>query len=158
MPAPDGHVPPTLRVSKMTLSTFLNIFGLCIGFISAIFFAIGALTMTPTKIQRVAATYWNSNQHWGDSIADQRADYIVGAVLLLLSFASQLAANLVPPSFEPSLLQPFEFAIAKIAAALASLLVFAVALRHAIAKLTKSQVRLIQEEIASKTEISKPHS
>ena len=144
----------------MTLSIFLNIFGLCIGFISAIFFAIGALAMTPAKIQRVAATYWDSNQHWGDSIADQRADYIVGALLLLLSFASQLAANLIPSTFEPSLLQLFRCSIAAIAAALALLLMSSVLLRSAIAKSTKSQVRKMQLAVLAtqEAEIAKARS
>jgi len=128
----------------MTLAVFLNVVGLCLGFVSAIFFAIGALTMTPAKIQKVAATYWDANQHWGDSIADQRADYIVGALLLLMAFFSQLLATLVPSDLEPSLLQPFGCAIAEIAAALVLLLVCSVILRNVIAKSTKSQVRQIQ--------------
>lgn len=136
----------------MVLSAFLNIIGLCVGFISAIFFSIGALTMTPSKIQKVAASYWDTNQHWGDSIADQRADYIVGALLLLLSFFSQLLANLVPPTAEPSLLQPFGCATAEIVAALTLLLVCSVFLRNAIAKSTKSQVRQLQAEVMAAQE------
>lgn len=141
----------------MTLAIFLNILGLFLGFVSAIFFAVGALTMTPAKIQKVAASYWDANQHWGDSIADQRADYIVGALLLLLSFSVQLAANLVPSAFEPSLLQPLGCAIAEIVAALALLLVCSVLLRNGIAKLTKSQVRQIQAAViaAQEAEIAK---
>jgi protein-S-isoprenylcysteine O-methyltransferase Ste14 len=144
----------------MTLAIFLNIIGLCLGFVSAIFFAIGALTMTPAKIQKVAASYWDANQHWGDSIADQRADYIVGALLLLLAFLSQLLATLVHSTFEPSLLQPFGYAIAEIAAALALLFVCSVLLRNAIAKSTKSQVRQIQAAAiaAQEAEIAKRSS
>ena len=142
----------------MKLAVFLNVIGLFLGFVSAIFFAIGALTMTPAKIQKVAATYWDANQHWGDSIADQRADYIVGALLLLVSFSAQLSATLVPSAFEPSLLQPFGCAIAEIVAFLAFLLVCSVLLRNAIAKSTKQQVRqcqteeLVAQELASKIE------
>ena len=129
----------------MLLSTFLNILGACIGFISALFFAFGALMMTAEKINIIAATYWNANQHWGDSIADQRADYIAGALLLLLSFSSQLAANLVPSASAPSLLQPFGCAIAEIVAVVASLLVGSVLLRNASAKTTKQKVHQLQE-------------
>ena len=129
----------------MLLSTFLNILGACIGFISALFFAFGALMMTAEKINIIAATYWNANQHWGDSIADQRADYIAGALLLLLSFSSQLAANLVPPTSAPSLLQPFGYAIAEIVAVVATLFVGSVLLRNANAKTTKQKVHQLQE-------------
>lgn len=134
----------------MTLSTFLNILGACVGFISAIFFSVGAMTMTPEKIFRVAASYWDANQHWGDSIADQRADYIAGGLLLLLAFSAQLSANLVPSTAEPSLLQPFGCAIAEILAVLVLLLVCSALLRNAIAKSTRQKMRQLQaEELAA---------
>ena len=130
----------------MSLSIFLNTLGLCFGFLSAIFFSVGALAMTPAKIQKVAATYWDSNQHWGDSIADQRADYIVGALLLLLSFSLQLAATLIPQDVQLSLLQPLGFAIAEMLAVLVFLLVCSVLFRTAIAKSTRQSVRRMQTE------------
>ena len=140
----------------MQLSTFLNIFGACIGFMSASFFSVGAMMMTPEKIQKVAASYWDANQHWGDSIADQRADYIVGGLLLLVSFSSQLAANLVPLSAEPSLLQPYGCAIAEILPLLSLLLVCSVLLRNAIAKSTRQSVRQMQaEKIAAAEQAAK---
>ena len=140
----------------MLLSTFLNILGACLGFISALFFAFGALMMTAEKINIIAATYWNANQHWGDSIADQRADYIAGALLLLLSFSSQLAANLVPSTLQPSLLQPLGCAIAEIVAVVLALLVSTVLLRNAVAKTTKTEVRRLQaEKIAASEQAAK---
>lgn len=130
----------------MTLSTFLNILGSCIGFMSAVFFSVGATMMTPSLICKISATYWDANQHWGDSIADQQADYIAGGLLLLVSFSLQLAANLVPSTFSPSLLQPFGYAISEIVAAISFLLLCSVLLRNAIAKSTKQQVRQMQKE------------
>ena len=138
----------------MLLSTFLNILGACIGFMSASFFAFGALVMSAEKISVISATYWDANQHWGDSIAEQRADYIAGALLLLLSFASQLAANLVPPTSAPSLIQPFGCAIAEIVAFLAFLLVCSVLLWNAIEKSTKQQVRQCQTEEMAAQELA----
>ena len=145
----------------MLLSTFLNVLGLSVGAMSALFFAAGALFVSTKDLYEITSGAWDVERHvWGDSIADQRADYIVGALLLLLSFASQLAANLVPSTFEPSPLQPFGCAIAEIAAALALLLVCSVLLRSAIAKSTKSQVRQMQSAViaAQEAEIAKPHS
>jgi len=72
------------------------------------------LRLKSKDVAAVASTYWGFNQHLADSIASQRAEYIVGALLLVLSFSLQLAANLVPPAFQPSLLQPFGFAFAAI--------------------------------------------
>jgi hypothetical protein len=140
----------------MLLSTFLNILGSCIGFMSAVFFSIGAMMITPAKIERVAATHWDTNQHWGDSIAEQRADYIVGGLLLLLSFSLQLSANLVSSTTESSLLQPFGCTIAEIVAAFVFLLVCSVLLRGAIAKSTKYKVRQIQAAVELKNRAPSP--
>ena len=134
----------------MLLSTFLNILGACIGFISALFFAFGALMMTAEKINIIAATYWDANRHWGDSIAEQRADYIAGALLLLLSFLLQLLANLVPSGAQPSLLQPFGCAIAEIVAVAAFLLVCSSLLRGSLSKSTISKVLRLQAEAEAK--------
>jgi hypothetical protein len=108
---------------------------------SAMFFAVGAIMMHPQKIFDVAAMYWDANQPWGDSIAEQRADYIAGALLLLASFSLQLAATLVPSGIAPSLLQPVGCATAEIVSVLALLLVLAVLLRNFVAKSTKEKVR-----------------
>lgn len=143
----------SLEVS-VPLSTFLNVLGACIGFMSAVFFSIGAMMMSPTNIHKIAATYWDANQHWGDSIANQRADYIAGGLLLLLSFSFQLSASLVPSSIEPSLLQPFGCAISEIVAVTAFLLVCSVLLRNAIAKSTKQTVRQMQAEELAAQELS----
>lgn len=133
----------------MLLATFLNILGACIGFMSALFFAFGALMMTAEKINTIAATYWDANQHWGDSIAEQRADYIAGALLLLLSFSLQLAANLVHPAFALSLLHPFGWALAEIGFVVVLLLMSSVLLRNFVAKATKEKVhRLIASDMA----------
>ncbi len=130
----------------MLLAAFLNIIGASLGFLSAMFFAIGALGMHPQKIMQISSSYWDANQHWGDSIAEQRADYIAGALLLLLSFSSQLAANLVQPDTAPSLLQPRGCAIAEIVAVVLVLLVSTGLLRNAVAKSTKRKVRQLQAE------------
>ena len=140
----------------MLLSTLLNILGASLGFLSAMFFAIGALGMRPQKIMQISSSYWDANQHWGDSIAEQRADYIAGALLLLLSFSSQLAANLVPSTLQPSLLQPLGCAIAEIVAVVLALLVSTVLLRNAVAKTTKTKVRRLQaEKIAASEQAAK---
>ncbi|MEI6302803.1 MAG: hypothetical protein WCR74_15275 [Betaproteobacteria bacterium] len=130
----------------MLLSTYLNILGACLGFISAMFFAIGALGMHPQNILKISTSYWDANQHWADSIADQRADYIVGALLLILSFSSQLAANLVPSDAAPSFLQPLGYAIAEIIAVVSFLLICSVLLRAAVAKTTRQKVQQLQKE------------
>lgn len=113
---------------------------------SAVFFSVGAILVTPMNIFKISTSYWDSNEHWADSIAEQRADYIAGGLLLLLSFFLQLLAILVHSTTAPSLLQPFGCAIAEIVAAVALLLGCFVLLRNAISKTTKTKVRQLQQE------------
>lgn len=138
----------------MLLTTFLNILGSSVGFLSALFFALGTIRLRTKDIVGIAGTYWDFNLNLADSIASQRAEYIAGALLLLLSFSLQLSANLVPPTSEPFLLQSFGCAISEIAAAFALLLVRSVLFRNAIAKSTRKQVRLLQAEQMAAAELA----
>lgn len=136
----------------MSLSLYLNVLGLCVGFMSAVFFSAGALAMTPDKIQRIATSYWDTNQHWGDSLVDQRADYVMGAALLLISFSLQLAGNVVPATITPAILQPIGCASSQIIVAIAVLLASSIALRNLISNKTKVQVREIQDAVLAAEE------
>lgn len=100
--------------------------------------------------------YWDANKLLGDSIAEQRADYIAGALLLLVSFSLQLVATLVPPNTAPSLLQPVGCAIAEIVAVLVLLLAVSVLLRNYVAKSTKEKVhQLIAADLAAQEQAAK---
>lgn len=134
--------------SDMLAQTFLNILAACVGFISASFFSVGVLRMKIEDMAYSATILWDTNQHLADSIASQRADYITGALLLVLSFSLQLAANLVPPALEPSLLQPAGCAAAGIVALISGLLLASVLLRNAVAKSTKASVHALLESEA----------
>lgn len=137
----------------MTLAQFLNTLGACLGFASALFFAAGAIFTSPKRVFHIAKSYWDINSHWADSICDQRADYISGSLLLVLSFSSQLSANLIPSDTQQSQFQPYGCAIAEIVAALTFLLLCAVVLRNAVAKSTKETVRQMQTEALAKEEL-----
>ena len=125
----------------MTLAQFLTVLGATVGFMAAAFFAWGVLRSSDKDLYEITSMKWDINQHWADSIAEQRADYKVGALLLLLSFASQLAANLVPPTSAPSLLQPFAYAIVEIVVVVALLLACSVWRRNISASTTKDLLR-----------------
>ena len=129
----------------MPLSTFLNILAACAGFLSALFFALGTLHLKTKDIVGIAGTYWGFNKHLADSIASQRAEYIFGALLLVLSFSLQLAANLVPSTLQPSLLQSFGFSLAAICLLFGSTGLLSWYLCHRIAERTKAEVRRLLE-------------
>ena len=109
---------------------------------SALFFAAGALFVTTEDLYEITSGAWDVERHRrGDSIAGQRADYIAGALLLLVSFFLQLAANLVPADAAPSLFQPLGCAIAEIVAALVAVLACSLFLRNANALATREKLR-----------------
>jgi hypothetical protein len=130
----------------MPLAQFFNLLSACLGFAAAAFFAAGALLTGPIRISRISTSYWDANVHWADSICDQRADYISGALLLVLSFSFQLWANLIPSEPLPTQFQPYGCAIAEIGAAVVFLLLLALLLRNAVSKSTKEAVRRMQAE------------
>jgi len=46
----------------------------------------------------MASTYWNCNESLARSLAAQRAEYVVGALLLVLSFGLQIVVILTKPT------------------------------------------------------------
>lgn len=134
----------------MPVEQFLNVLGSSVGFMAALYFALGVLRSSDNDLYHITSMKWDVNQHWADSIAEQRADYIVGSTLLLVSFFLQLAANLAPSSAQPSLLQPLGCAIAEIVVVVACLLVCSLWYQSAKAKATKAILRQWRaEELAT---------
>ena len=130
----------------MSFAQFLSILSACLGFIAAMYFAAGMLRMSAEDVWRTVRSHWDINEHQLRSVSAQRADYIVGATFLLLSFSAQLSANLAPSSLEPSFLQPFGCAVAEIVAALALLLVLSTTVRGSILQSTVTRVLQLQAE------------
>lgn len=140
----------------MLAQTFLSILAACVGFLSAAFFSVGVLQMKTQDIANLATMFWDANQHLADSIVSQRADYTIGTLLLVLSFSLQLAANLVPSTLQPSLLQPVGCAVAEILALLAYLILLSVLFRNAVKKSTKSSVDILLAKAIAKQNPTKP--
>ena len=65
-----------------------------VGVASAIFFCIGNASNTAGKILVQATPFWDFSQPVASSLAAQRAQYAVGALLLLVAFALQVGAAL----------------------------------------------------------------
>ena len=137
----------------MTADKFLNIFSACLGFIAAMYFAVGMLRMSAEDVWRTVRSHWDINEHQLRSVAAQRAEYIVGATYLLLSFSLQLSANLVPLALDPLLFQPFGCAIAEMFAALALLLVISTVARCSILQSTVTKVLQLHAEADAKTQL-----
>ena len=65
-----------------------------VGVLSAIFFSIGNVMNSTEKIIQQSGTYWEFNESLARSLAAQRAQYVTGGLLLLVTFALQVLAAL----------------------------------------------------------------
>ena len=65
-----------------------------VGVLSAVFFCIGSAFNSTAKIIVQSGTYWDFNESLVRSLAAQRAQYVVGGLLLLAAFALQVLAAL----------------------------------------------------------------
>ena len=132
----------------MSVDKYLTVLGACIGFLSAVFFAMGTLRMKNQDVKGIASTYWDFNQHLADSITSQRAEYVVGSFLLLLAFLLQLVVALLPEPIEVSFLQPLEFALFVIGLSFCAITLLAWLLARSISARTKSAVsKLLRPQI-----------
>ena len=83
----------------MNIATNLDIIASCLGFFSALFFSIGVLHFKPSRADEIATKMWNKGLAISEEMLSQKADFIVGAFLLVLSFLLQFVLKVFPESF-----------------------------------------------------------
>ena len=76
----------------MSAQLALTLIAASVGFIASVFFCIGNAMNTPSKILLQASPFYDFNAHLASSLAAQKAQYAVGALLLLSSFGLQIWA------------------------------------------------------------------
>ena len=95
----------------------LTLCAAAIGALSAIFFCIGNAFNSIAKIIVQSGTYWDFNEPLARSLAAQRAQYVIGGLLLLVAFALQvlaaLASSTIPASL-PQLLGTWQYLVASV--------------------------------------------
>ncbi len=136
----------------MELATFLSILGTSIGFVSAIFFAIGSISLSPSDIYSTVVARHTINHHLYESISKQRAEYVAGSVLLLLAFCAQMASSLVPKDTSPAFLQSPTCAWLMFGLVITALLLAAILFRHIAARACAKQVRTLWDQKVAATE------
>lgn len=82
----------------MTEQIVFSIVAASVGFVAAIFFCIGNAMNTSSKILLQATPFWDFSEPAARALASQRAQYATGAMLLVISFALQVAATLASPT------------------------------------------------------------
>jgi len=98
----------------MTEQLVIMLVAATVGFASAVFLCIGNAFNTPGKIMWQSTPYWDFSEPVARALSAQRAQYIVGAFLLVVAFALQLAAALAPadtPVPLPQWLQPWPYLV-----------------------------------------------
>jgi hypothetical protein len=86
----------------------LTLAAAAVGFASAIFFCIGNVLNTAARITDQASPRWDFSEPVARALASQRAQYVVGAGLLITAFflqvVSALASSVIPAAL-PAWLQ-----------------------------------------------------
>jgi len=90
----------------MTEQLAITLAAATVGFVSAVFLCIGNALNTSEKILLQSTPFWDFSKPIASSLAAQRAQSVIGALLLLIAFALQVAAALVS-SATPAALPPY---------------------------------------------------
>lgn len=84
----------TLRVFTVTEQLALTLAAASVGLVSAVFFCIGNAFNSVEKITLLSTSFWDFSEPVARALAAQRAQYVTGGLLLLVSFSLQVAAAL----------------------------------------------------------------
>jgi TRAP-type C4-dicarboxylate transport system permease small subunit len=71
----------------ITLEIFLSIETTLFGLASSIAFIIGTLSLSSNAIHNITSTRYSHNKYASDSLIAQKAQYVIGAFFLALSFS-----------------------------------------------------------------------
>ena len=136
----------------VNLQFLFNLAAIAIGFVSAICFCNDALTNKTKDIALSSATIVGWNPARLKSLSAQKAQYLVGAILLIFSFALQAVAILIPK--ETAILLPPVFQSPFVQ--LPTILLFVLVISYApIYRITKSTEEAAQQYLQSLIEQQK---
>lgn len=78
----------------MLISMLIQILAACAGVVGSLFFAIGVMRQSVHAMADLSGSYFDWNTHMVTALAAQKADYLFGGGIIVLSFATQLASYL----------------------------------------------------------------
>lgn len=87
----------------MNVSLLLSSAAAVVGFAAAVFFCVGSATNSVANIRLQATPFWDFSEPIAQALAAQRAQYIVGAVVLTISFVLQVASFIAPVDIRANL-------------------------------------------------------
>lgn len=92
----------------MTEQLALTLVAASIGFVSAIFLCVGSALNSVEKIALLSTQFWDVSEPVARALSAQRAQYLIGGVLLFISFSFQICAALSSASIPAPLPQIFQ--------------------------------------------------
>ncbi len=124
-----------------------------VGFVAAVFFCIGNALNTSKSIMRQSVPYWDFSEPVARSLAAQRAQYVIGALLLVVAFLLQVVAALASPTSTaclPMLLVTWPWLIA---ATLVPTSLVSLFFAWLLYRSTMNKVRLLEKEDREEEEL-----
>ena len=126
------------------LQAIFSVASIAIGFVAAVCFCIGAATNGPKNIAISSATIVGANPAIMRSLSAQRAQYLVGALLLVASFGLQVGVVLTPKDAQVGLPLVLQSPLALL---VSTFLIAAVIAFLAISKLTTYTIQAANESL-----------
>ena len=80
----------------MSASLALTLAAAAVGVVAGLWFCVGSAFTSAATIAELAKSYWDYHETHAQVVVEQSAQYSVGAPLLVVSFALQVDASLVP--------------------------------------------------------------
>lgn len=80
----------------MELSDALQMLSAYTGLIASVFFALGMITQDTSAMLDMSQAYWGYNPTTMKSLSSQKADYLIGFSLLILTFSLQVLSYSAP--------------------------------------------------------------
>ena len=130
----------------MTEQLVLTLVAASVGFVSAVLFCIGGILNSSKKILLQSTPYWDFSAPVACSLAAQRAQYVIGALLLVITFLLQVAAALACSTTPAALPQFLDTWPAIVFAVLVPTGLFAGGLSALLYKATMRKVLRLEEE------------
>ena len=80
----------------MSRDRLITLFSSLLGIIGVLFMAKGVFGMSPDVMAKLSSTYFDFNQFNVENLASQKADLLVGLILVLIAFGVSMLSFLFP--------------------------------------------------------------
>ncbi|UVO18295.1 hypothetical protein [Stutzerimonas stutzeri] len=136
----------------MELSNALQMLSAYTGLVASVFFALGMITQDTSAMLDMSQAYWGYNPTTMKSLSSQKADYLIGFSLLILTFLLQIlsysAPNLISVNIQISQTQAALLLLPLFALIFIILLILSKLLAKSFRnKIVKLSVKLEQERL-----------